>query len=55
MAMLTPNMGLSFRIIYGVLGVAMMAFPFVAPVEGWVRIAVPLLGVLTALAAATGW
>ncbi len=51
-----PNIGPTWRALYVVLGVALIAVPFVASMEGAVlRIILPILGVALLASGATGW
>jgi hypothetical protein len=52
---ITPNLGPTYRVLYAVFGAVLVAAPFVAVVPTWVRIVVPILGVLSIASAAVGW
>ena len=49
-----PNIGPTWRALYVVLGVAVIAIPFVASMEGATRIILPILGVASLASGATG-
>ncbi len=50
-----PNIGPTWRALYVVLGVVIIAVPFAASMEGVLRIVLPVLGVASLAAGATGW
>ncbi len=52
---LEPNMGRTFRVFYVALGVVLIIIPFALTVPSWVRIAVPILGILSIATGLTGW
>lgn len=52
---IVPNIGTPMRIGYVVAGAALIAIPFVAGMEGWARVAVPILGAILVAEGATGW
>lgn len=52
---ITPNLGPAARVVCGVAGVALIAAPFVSPVEGWWRVILPLAGVVGLVQAALGY
>ncbi len=52
---ITPNLGPTFRIVYAVLGLVLIAASFVLPLETWARVALPVLGGISILTGATGW
>jgi len=53
--MLTPNLSSTWRITYVILGVGLIAGPFVFGLTGWERIALPVLGAMALITAGTGW
>lgn len=48
------NMGPKFRIFYLILGAALVASPFVTPIEGWLRIVLPVMGGMAIVAGGVG-
>lgn len=52
---IVPNIGTPMRIGYVVAGAAIIALPFVAGMDGWVRVAVPVLGALALVEGLAGW
>lgn len=50
-----PNIGPAWRVIYVVVGLALVASPFVMGFGGWAVIAAPIVGGLTAVAGGVGW
>ncbi|MDX1439878.1 MAG: hypothetical protein R3284_08255 [Rubricoccaceae bacterium] len=55
---ISPNLGPRHRFLYVVLGVAMIAAPFMFSAlaeHGWIQIVLPILGALSILTGATGW
>ena len=51
----TPNLRPALRVLWCVAGLALIAVPFVTPIGGWMRVALPVLGLLTVASGATGW
>ena len=51
----TPNLRPSLRVIWCIAGLALILVGFVAPIGGWLRVALPILGLLTIASGATGW
>ena len=49
------NLNNTSRVLYVIAGVAIAAVPFVFDMEGWVRVVMPILGVGTVGAGASGW
>ncbi len=52
---IVPNIGTPMRIGYVVAGAALITAPFVAGMEGWIRVAVPILGALALVEGLAGW
>ncbi len=52
---IVPNIGTPMRIGYVVAGAALITAPFVAGMDGWVRVAVPILGALALVEGLAGW
>jgi len=52
---ITPNINVPTRIVYALVGAALVAAPFVMGFGGWERIASPIVGGITLLAGASGW
>ena len=50
-----PNIGPTWRALYVVIGVVLIAVPFAASMEGALRIVLPVLGVALLASGATGW
>ncbi len=44
---LEPNVGKAYRVFCIVVGVALCAIPFLLSVPTWVKVAVPILGILS--------
>lgn len=51
----TPNLRASLRVLWRVAGLALIDVPFVAPIGGWMRVALPVLGLFPVASGATGW
>ncbi len=52
---IVPNIGGPRRIGYVVIGAVLIATPFVAAMEGWIRLVLPTLGAVAFLEGAVGW
>ena len=52
---IVPNIGTPMRIGYVVAGAALIALPFAAGMEGWARVAVPILGAMAVVEGLAGW
>ncbi len=52
---ITPNMTPTWRVLYAVLGLGLIVVPFVAPLAGWMRVVLPIFGVLALVAGGSGW
>lgn len=52
---IVPNIGTPMRISYVVAGAALIALPFVAGLEGWVRVVVPIVGAFALVEGLVGW
>ena len=52
---LEPNVGKAYRVFCIVVGVALCAIPFLLSVPTWVKVAVPILGILGVATGLTGW
>lgn len=52
---LTPNLNRTWRIAYVILGIGLIAGPFIVGAAGWQRIVFPILGAMAAFTGATGW
>lgn len=50
-----PNIGKAWRLTYVIIGLALLASPFAVALEGWMRIALPVLGGVSFIAGAVGW
>ncbi len=50
-----PNVGNAYRILCVVVGVVLIAVPFALSLAGWIKVVVPVLGVLSIATGATGW
>ncbi len=50
-----PNIGKSMRIGYVIVGAALLAAPFATAMEGWPRVALPVLGMIAVAVGAVGW
>ncbi len=51
---LEPNVGTAYRVFCIVVGVALCASPFLLSVPTWVKVAVPILGILSVATGLTG-
>ena len=49
------NVSKPMRIGYVVAGLVLIAIPFAAGMEGWIRIVVPALGAITVVEGLVGW
>ncbi len=49
------NVGNAYRILCVVSGVALCTIPFLLSVPTWVKVAVPILGILSIVTGLTGW
>lgn len=52
---LDPNVGKAYRVFCIVVGVALCAIPFLLSAPTWVKVAVPILGILGVATGLTGW
>lgn len=52
---ITPNIGRPMRIGYAVVGAVLLSVPFATAMEGWPRVALPVLGVVAVVVGAVGW
>ena len=52
---ITPNISVPTRIVYALVGSALVAAPFVMGFGGWERIASPIVGGVTLLTGTSGW
>ena len=52
---LLPNLSRTWRVIYAIVGLALILAPVVYTFSGWERVALPVLGVLSLVTGATGW
>ena len=50
-----PNVGKAYRVFCIVVGVALCAIPFLLPLPAWVKVAVPILGIVSIATGLTGW
>ena len=50
-----PNLSNALRVFYVVVGLILIVSSFAMSMEGWIRVVVLILGVLTVGAGATGW
>ncbi len=50
-----PNIGKAWRVGYVIVGLALVAAPFVMNFGGWEAIAAPIVGVVTAATGGVGW
>ncbi len=50
-----PNIGKPMRIGYVIVGAALLAVPFATAMEGWPRVALPVLGMIAVVVGAVGW
>ncbi len=49
------NLSNTSRVLYVIAGVAIAAAPFAFGMEGWIRVLMPILGVVSFAEGATGW
>ncbi len=49
------NLSNTSRVFYVIVGVAIAAVPFAFYMEGWMRVLMPILGVVSIAGGATGW
>ncbi len=49
------NLSNTSRVFYVIVGVAISAAPFAFGMEGWIRVLLPILGVVSIAEGATGW
>lgn len=52
---ITPNIGKPIRMGYVIVGVALLAVPFATAMEGWQRVALPVVGMIAVAVGAVGW
>jgi hypothetical protein len=52
---LLPNLSRTWRVIYAIVGLALILAPFVFTLPGWERIVLPILGLMSIFTGATGW
>ena len=52
---LEPNVGKAYRVLCIVVGVALCAVPLLLSVPTWVKVAVPILGIVSVATGLTGW
>lgn len=52
---LTPNISNPMRIGYVAVGAALIAIPFAAAWEGWIRMVFPVLGAVSVVEGLVGW
>ncbi len=52
---ITPNLGMKARVLYVVVGLAVIGGSFALGLEGWNRVVVPIVGVLVVATGKTGW
>lgn len=50
-----PNINMPMRAVYIVAGLVLIAMPFLAGMEGWVRLVVPILGGVSIVGGLVGW
>ena len=50
-----PNISKPMRIGYVVVGAVLIAIPFVAAWEGWIRVVFPVLGAISVVEGLVGW
>ena len=50
-----PNVGKAYRILCVVVGLVLIAVPFALSLAGWIKVVVPVLGVLSIATGVTGW
>ncbi len=51
---ITPNLGKKARVLYVLIGVALAVGPFIVGLDGWLRVAVPILGLALIAGGASG-
>jgi hypothetical protein len=51
---ITPNLSKKARMFYVLVGLALAVGPFMAGLEGWLRVAVPILGLVSIAGGASG-
>ncbi len=51
---ITPNLSNKVRVLYVLIGLALAVGPFMAGLDGWLRVAVPILGVASIAGGASG-
>ena len=51
---MTQNLGNKTRVVYILIGLALVAGPFIAGLDGWLRVAVPFLGLASIAGGASG-
>ena len=44
---ITPNLSNKVRVLYVLVGLALFSGPFMAGLDGWLRVVVPILGLVT--------
>jgi hypothetical protein len=52
---MTANLGKPMRILYVIVGVAVVVTPLAMDMNLWMKIALPALGLLAIITGATGW
>jgi type IV secretory pathway VirB2 component (pilin) len=52
---LVPNLSKTWRVIYAIVGLALILAPIAFTMSGWERVALPILGVMSIFTGATGW
>ena len=50
-----PNLSNALRVVYVVIGAALIAGPFLITVGTWERVILPILGLMAVASGATGW
>ncbi len=50
-----PNISKPMRIVYVAVGAVLIAIPFAATWEGWIRLVFPVLGAITVVEGLVGW
>ena len=50
-----PNIGKPMRIGYAIAGAVLLVVPFATTMEGWPRVALPVLGMIALVVGAVGW
>ena len=51
---ITPNLGNKTRVLYVLIGLALTVGPFMIGLDGWLRVAVPILGLASIAGGASG-